>query len=59
MGIRHFSNYQGNPQYRDRKDQDLLGTGWQPLHRELDWGYLFQIVQTDTQRTESQGCRFS
>lgn len=47
MGIRHFSNYQGNPQYRDRKDSDLLGAGWQPLHRELDWGYLFNIVQND------------
>lgn len=47
MGIRHFSNYQGNPQYRDRKDKDLLGAGWRPLHRELDWGYLFKIVQND------------
>lgn len=28
-------------------DQDLLGAGWQPLHRELDWGYLFKIVQND------------
>lgn len=47
MGIRHFSNYKGNPQYRDRKVQDLLGALWQPLHRELDWGYLFKIVQND------------
>lgn len=48
MGIRHFSNYQGNPEYRDRQEQDLLGAGWQPLHRELDWGYLWQLVQTDS-----------
>lgn len=47
MGIRHFSNYQGSPEYRDRKDQDLLGAGWQPLYRELDWRYLWQLVQTD------------
>lgn len=47
MGIRHFNDYQGYLQYRERKDQDLLGTGWQPLHRDLDWGYLFHILQSD------------
>lgn len=47
MGIRHFNNYQGYPQYRERKAQDLLGAGWQPLHRELDWGYLWQLLQSE------------
>lgn len=47
MGIRHFSNYDGNPQYRDRKDRDLLGAGWKPLQREIDLGYLWQVASSD------------
>lgn len=47
MGIRHFSNYDGNPQYRDRKDRDLLGAGWKPLQREIDLGYLWQVAYSD------------
>ena len=47
MGIRHFNNRDGNPQYRDRKDRDLLGAGWKPLQREIDLGYLWQIASSD------------
>ncbi len=47
MGIRHFSNYDGNPQYRDHKDRDLLGAGWKPLQREIDLGYLWQVASSD------------
>ena len=47
MGIRHFNNYQGHPQYRERRDQDLLESGWQPLHRDFDWEYLCQLIQSD------------
>lgn len=47
MGIRHFGNHQNIPQYRDRKDQDLLGSGWQPLYRDLNWGYLWQLLASD------------
>ncbi|MBW4664606.1 MAG: ATP-binding protein [Chroococcus sp. CMT-3BRIN-NPC107] len=47
MGIRHFSNYDSNPQYREVKDRDLLGAGWKPLQRELDLGYLWQVASSD------------
>ena len=47
MGIRHFSNYDGNPQYREGKDRDLLGAGWKPLQREIDLGYLWQVASSD------------
>lgn len=47
MSIRHFGNHQNIPQYRDRKDQDLLGSGWQPLYRDLNWGYLWQLLASD------------
>lgn len=26
----------------------LLGSGWRPLNRELDWDYLWHLVQNDT-----------
>ncbi|MBA2748498.1 MAG: AAA family ATPase [Tatlockia sp.] len=47
MGIKHFSNYDGNPQYRDFKDRDLLGAGWKPLQREIELGYLWQVASSD------------
>ncbi len=50
MGIRHFNNHQGHPQYRERKAQDLLGAGWQPLHRYLDWVFLWQLIQTEPEQ---------
>ncbi len=50
MGIRHFNNHQGHPQYRERKAQDLLGAVWQPLHRDFDWIYLWQIIQTEPEQ---------
>jgi ATPase family associated with various cellular activities (AAA) len=35
----------------DRLPQNLglLGTGWRPLHRELDWDYLWHLMQNDTE----------
>lgn len=50
MGIRHFNNERGHPQYRERKVQDLLGVGWQPLHRDFDWGYFWKILQSKPDR---------
>lgn len=47
MGIRHFNNNQNHPHYRERRDQDLLGSGWQPLQRNFDWEYLYQLIQSD------------
>ena len=47
MSIRHFGNHQNIPQYRDRKDQDLLGSGWQPLYRDLNWEDLWQLLAND------------
>ncbi|MGB6167917.1 MAG: hypothetical protein WBF52_10050, partial [Geitlerinemataceae cyanobacterium] len=34
----------------DRIPQNLglLGAGWRPLHRELDWGYVWHLVQNDS-----------
>ena len=43
MGIKHFNNYQYHPQYRERRSQDWLGAGWQPLHRDLDWVFSLAV----------------
>ncbi|MGB3236844.1 MAG: AAA family ATPase [Geitlerinemataceae cyanobacterium] len=34
----------------DRLPQNLglLGAGWRPLHRELDWGYVWHLAQNDS-----------
>lgn len=34
---------QNNPQNRG-----LLGAGWRPLSRDLDWGYLWHLISNDT-----------
>ncbi len=47
MDQRYFDNFQDPLMYKKTKDQDLLGAGWQPLYRELDWGYLWQLVSKD------------
>ncbi|MBD1924008.1 AAA family ATPase [Microcoleus sp. FACHB-831] len=33
--------------YKKSKTQELLGAGWQPLYREVDWGYLWQLASNE------------
>ncbi|HIK30840.1 MAG TPA: AAA family ATPase [Oscillatoriales cyanobacterium M59_W2019_021] len=46
MGNANQSNF--NAANRIPQNLGLLGAGWRPLHRELDWGYLWHLVQNDT-----------
>jgi ATP-dependent Zn protease len=32
----------------NNKQQNLLTSGWRPLQRDLDWGFLWELVQNDT-----------
>lgn len=44
MGQGYFEDFPGSHEHRQPQEQDLLGAGWRPLHREIDWGFLGQIV---------------
>lgn len=45
MGNANQSNF--NSANRLPQNLGLLGAGWRPLHRELDLGYLWHLVQND------------
>ncbi|MBW4682349.1 MAG: ATP-binding protein [Microcoleus vaginatus WJT46-NPBG5] len=34
--------------YNHPQSRGLLGAGWRPLNRDIDWGFLWHIVSTDT-----------
>lgn len=44
MGQGYFDDFPGSHEHRQPQEQDLLGAGWRPLHRDLDWKFLYQIV---------------
>lgn len=46
MGNANQSNF--NAANRIPQNLGLLGAGWRPLHREIDLGYLWHLVQNDT-----------
>ncbi|MDB9313505.1 AAA family ATPase [Spirulina sp. CS-785/01] len=35
-------------QERNQQNKGLLGSGWRPLERELDWDFLFHLTTNDT-----------
>jgi hypothetical protein len=48
MGSGNFGNNDDSSAYREPQSRGLLGAGWRPLNRDLDWGYLFHLLANDT-----------
>ncbi len=42
----HYSD-DHRPSYQELSSQTLLGAGWRPLYRELEWDYVGQVVSKD------------
>lgn len=57
MGSGYFGHYEDNPIQNNPQAQGLLGSGWRPLYRQLDWIYLWHLMSHDpwelTQKTLS------
>ncbi|WP_193196265.1 AAA family ATPase [Nostoc sp. MG11] len=53
MGFDYFRSNEGTPANNNR--QSLLASGWRPFHRELDWGFLWQLLYNDTQELSQKG----
>ncbi|QLE58378.1 AAA family ATPase [Nostoc sp. TCL26-01] len=46
MEFDYFRSNDSIPNNQNR--QNLLASGWRPLHRDLDWGFLLQLLHNDT-----------
>ncbi|AFY46328.1 ATP-dependent Zn protease [Nostoc sp. PCC 7524] len=46
MEFDYFRSNDGIPNNQNR--QSLLASGWRPLHRELDWAFLWKLLHSDT-----------
>ena len=46
MDFDYFRNNEGTPTNNTR--QSLLASGWRPFNRELDWGFLWQLLYSDS-----------
>jgi hypothetical protein len=49
MASGYFGNNEDTPARNNSQNRGLLGSGWRPLHRDLDWGFLFHLVFNDTE----------
>jgi hypothetical protein len=47
MEFEYFRHNEGNSNNSTNR-QNLLTSGWRPFHRELDWGFLLQLLCNDT-----------
>lgn len=54
-GAGYFGDQEETLSQQRLKSQGLLGAGWRPLHRELDWEFLWHLASNDraelTQKT--------
>lgn len=46
MEFDYFNSYDSKPKAQNR--QSLLSSGWRPLHRELNWDFLWELINKDT-----------
>ncbi|MEH2348897.1 MAG: AAA family ATPase [Nostoc sp.] len=46
MDFDYFRSNEGTPTNNTR--QSLLASGWRPFSRELDWGFLWQLLYSDS-----------
>lgn len=46
MDFDYFRSNEGTPTNNTR--QSLLASGWRPFNRELDWGFLWQLLYSDS-----------
>lgn len=53
MSFDYFRSNEGTPVNNNR--QSLLASGWRPFHRELDWGFLWQLLYDDTHELSQKG----
>ncbi|MBW4686520.1 MAG: ATP-binding protein [Komarekiella atlantica HA4396-MV6] len=53
MSFDYFRSNEGTSANNNR--QSLLASGWRPFHRELDWGFLWQLLYSDTRELSQKG----
>jgi ATP-dependent Zn protease len=46
MEFDYFNRNEITP--KNQNSQSLLASGWRPLHRELDWEFLWELLHSDT-----------
>ena len=49
MASDYFQDYNNVPPNNNSQNQGLLSSGWRPLTRDLDLGYVFHLLFSDTQ----------
>ncbi len=49
MASDYYPDYNNTPPNNNSQNQGLLGSGWRPLSRDLDLGYVFHLLFSDTQ----------
>lgn len=47
MEFDYYRSHEGNTGNTNR--QSLLASGWRPLHRDFEWGFIWQLLLNDTQ----------
>lgn len=48
MGSGYFGDVENNPAQNNFQKKGLLGAGWRPLSRQLDWNFLLHLACNDT-----------
>ncbi|MBD2095253.1 AAA family ATPase [Trichocoleus sp. FACHB-591] len=48
MATRYFDHQDGQTTSTNLQSQGLLGAGWRPLNRELDWQFLWHLAMHDS-----------
>ena len=48
MGSGYFGDVENNPAQNNFQKKGLLGAGWRPLSRQLDWNFVWHLACNDT-----------
>ncbi len=55
MGSGYFGNQEDNSTPKNPQAKGLLGAGWRPLNRQLDWGFLWHLLFNDSKELTQKG----
>lgn len=48
MGSGYFGNHEDSAVNNNPQAKGLLGAGWRPLSRQIDWGFLWHVLSNDS-----------
>ena len=55
MGSGYFGNQEDNSTPKNPQAKGLLGAGWRPLNRQIDWGFLWHLLFNDSKELTQKG----